>query len=205
MQPKTKLKVYDFDGTLVFTPSPTSLIEGVPALQHYDQWLESQGMPKRKWQGWWGRKETLMPPIFGIEKDGKYIPPPEALNQEVFDLLQQNRQDDQCLNILLTGRHGKMKLPSGNHCCRVILDAYGAQFDDYFYNTTGRPTLTFKCHILDTMIQENPTIEDVEIFEDRPDHVSKFWEWIKYRKIQKRIASGSVVQIHEEIASYRLR
>lgn len=188
---KKRLKIYDFDGTLVNTPSPEAVIEGWPARDHYDRWLSMNDLPRRKWTGWWGRVETLLPPIFGTMKDGVWVMPEGVLNEELAALHAEQRDDEENLVVLMTGRHRKMQHPEKKeHVSKVILDHYGLSFDEYHYSYDFTPTLTFKCNTIDKILQDNPSIEDVEIYEDREPHYSKFWEFIKYLKKQGRLTGG---------------
>ncbi len=199
--PFKKLVVIDFDGTLVWSPSKATLVEGVPAIELYDRWAAAQGLPPRKWQGWWGRKETLMPPIFGSHQGGTLTCPPECLNHSLVAILEEYRQDPVTLSVLMTGRHAKMTYPDGIHVCRAILDSYKVTFDEYHYNTGG-DTLQFKCKTIDDVLNRHPAIDDVTIYEDRADHVSAFFDWIKLRKREKHIRVGNVVQIYPPEASF---
>lgn len=192
---KKRLKIYDFDGTLVFTPGPDTLVNGVPALQVYDEWLVESGQPKRKWQGWWGRTETLMPPIFGVQDhDHGWCLPEELLNDELAALHAEQIQDEENLVVLMTGRHIKMKHPDRKeHVAKCILDGYGLKFEEYHFVSTGMPTLQFKCNTIEHILRENPSIREVEIWEDREAHYSKFWEFVKWlQNKQGRLDGGQV-------------
>lgn len=193
---KKRLKVYDFDGTLVWSPAPEKLYGDQTALEFYDEYLAANGKPKRKWHGWWGRKETLMPPLFGEMVDGVYVPPADGLNQSLAAVHAEHRADPENLVILLTGRHLKMRHECGTHVCEKILEAYGLSFDEYHYNrSAGLNTLLFKQQTLDALCDKHK-IRDVEIFEDREAHVSGFWKWIKQRKEEGWLDAGKVVQVY---------
>jgi hypothetical protein len=197
MKKYTKLFFKDFDGTMVYTPSPDYLYEGLPATAYYDQWLSSRGLPKRKWMGWWGRTETLMPPLFGqVDEQGTWTVPEHLLNKELAALHEEHLADEDALNVLATGRHFKMKHPdTKEHVVKEILDRYGIKFDRYHYVSAGQPTLTFKCMLMESILREFETIRHIEIWEDREQHTSKFWEFIKWLKKQGRIDDGYVHQI----------
>lgn len=189
---KRRLKVMDFDGTLVNTPGPDSLIEGIPARRFYENWHKSSGSTKKPFVGWWGRVETLLPPIFGrLDEDGNWELPEGVLNEELATLHKQHREDPENLVVLMTGRHRKMQHPTEKeHVSRVILDRLGLFFDEYYYSCDFRPTLTFKCDTIIEVLEANPTIEDVEIWEDREAHYSSFWDFIKYLKKEGSIKGG---------------
>ncbi len=142
----SRLSLWDFDGTLVRTPSPETLIDGVPARQYYDDWLEANGRPKRRFSGWWGRTETLYPPIFGsYNEQGGIVPPPDALNQDLAEFARAAFADENTLSVLMTGRHVKMVHPdTGVHLSRLHLESYGIACDRYYYVAGGAPTINFK-------------------------------------------------------------
>lgn len=193
------LRVFDFDGTIADSPHPDTPIEGVPALQYYDEWLASNGMPKRKFLGWWGRTETLLPPIFGKwDSEGNLVPPPEWLHEDIAALARDYKADESCLSILMTGRHVGMRHEykgERQHAVKTITDAYGLSFDRYYYGSTGQPTLTFKLNTIQAILREIPTIRMVEIWEDRHQHTSEFWNFVKYYKRIGKLENGLVHQV----------
>lgn len=193
----TKLYIFDFDGTLINSPHEHSTIDGVPARERYDQWLIETGQPKRKWLGWWGRPETLIPPIFGQwDEDGELIVPDSLLNHELAQKVREVQEDPEILSVLMTGRHIKMvNKKRKEHVCKTILDAYGLVFDRYYYGTTGQPTINFKITTIQNLLQEFPKIQHVEIWEDRHPHTSEFWNFIKYYKKLGKLNDGKVYQV----------
>jgi hypothetical protein len=195
----TKLLIADFDDTLVYTPSDTDLIEGVPARQYYDMWLADNGMPPRRFQGWWGRKETLLPPIFGKwDENNRLVPPQDRLNHELVKTVKEKQTDPDCISVLMTGRHIGMSHTyhgTKEHICKTILDAYGIYFDRYHYGSTGLPTLQFKLNTIQATLREFPSIRSVEIWEDRHPHTSEFWNFVKYYKRIGKLDEGVVHQI----------
>ena len=80
-----ELLVYDFDGTLADTPTP----------------ITGKEMYKRKtgreWRhnGWWGRKESLEPPL-------------EVYPGPAFSSYLENRLRSDCVRIMMTGRVHKL-------------------------------------------------------------------------------------------------
>lgn len=199
----TRIHVYDFDGTLVYSPTPDRLIDGVPAIEHYDRWLADNGMPKRKFIGWWGRKETLLPPIFGTWIDGKLAPPPEDLNVELADIVRDHGQDEESLLLLMTGRHVKMTHTYDGvkqHVCRTILDAYGLKFDRYHYSI-GQSTIKYKIEVIQLYLEEFPGIRYIEIWEDRAPHISEFWNFINCYKKLGKLDEGKVHFVEERISA----
>jgi hypothetical protein len=197
-----KLAVCDFDGTLVFTPSPHTIIDGLPALECYDRWLSENNKPKRKFTGFWGRTETLLPPIFGSWNDQqRLVPPKESLNVELAETISRYTEDPDCLTVLMTGRHVGMKhtyLGKKQHVCQSIADEYGVHFDRYYYGSSGLPTIKFKLNVIDMMLREFASLRDVEVWEDRHPHTSEFWNFIKYYKKQGKLDEGMVHQIENQ-------
>ena len=141
----TTLAVFDFDGTLVDTPMPDTIVDGITVKQFYDDYLRDSGQPPRKWQGWWGRIETLTPPVFGKWQENELCPPEELLNSSLAEIVKNKFDDESSLCVLMTGRHIKMTNPKKKeHICKTILEAYGLSFDRYYFTSTGEPTIKFK-------------------------------------------------------------
>jgi hypothetical protein len=174
---KTKISIYDFDSTLVNTPTPE---EGIPKYEeHGKPWkIENKETaikhgfdPKFRRVGWYGRDETLRSPIFD--------PTPDKLNQEVFQALRQDRADPATHTVVMTGRHGKLE-PR----VREILQTYGIDADDYFFknhlNIVRKPgypktndTYDYKEFVIADHLMNN-NIKLLEIWDDRAEHIEKF-------------------------------
>lgn len=160
--PKTKKKravIYDFDNTLFKSPTRE---EGEPL------YLKAKGeaWPHR---GWWGRVETLMPPVV-----------PAEITEELFirATLDAYRADRTCENTnvyLMTGRPWKMEKR-----VREILDAVNCTFDGYFYRgMKDAPNFGDTFDIKVALIRDriiHPGLEVLELWEDRPEHTAKFRE-----------------------------
>ena len=58
----------------------------------------------------------------------------------------------------------------------LILEKHGLKFHRHYYNTGGE---TFSCKIktLDKLLEEFPRVQEIELFEDRPEHVEMFEAW----------------------------
>lgn len=158
--PKSKRRravIYDFDNTLF--QSPTKEV-GEPLYQQH------HGTP---WphRGWWGRVETLMPPI---------VSDPITEEHFVRSVLDAYRVDRQCENTnvyLMTGRPFKLEKR-----IREILAAVNCTFDEYFYRgqkdaPNFGDTFDIKTHLIRNRIV-HPGLETLEIWEDRPEHMVKF-------------------------------
>ena len=146
----TKLSVFDFDGTLVDTGMPDT---------HKIIYKEKTGQDW-PYKGWWGRPESLDMDVF----DFKAIP-------EVKSAYTIERQRPNTMVISLTGRRPKLSKE-----VEAILNANGYVFDKYLYNY-GNDTLSNKIEQLNNLLSETPNIVDVELFDDRAEHISTFQSW----------------------------
>lgn len=154
---RPKLNIWDFDGTLFRSPGRE---EGEIAYQAHT----GQPWP---YQGWWGRPETLQPPILPepIPKD--------LLIQKVFDAYNMARADDNVWNVLLTGRPIRLR-----RRVREICDYFQIYFDEEYYKgmrgiPSAEDTFDYKAGIIKTRLLHNE-LECVSIWEDRSEHVGRF-------------------------------
>jgi hypothetical protein len=195
------LHLFDFDGTLANTPADTpenkrkyEEDQGIP-------WLISKTMSKqltRKHKrtipvrrGWWGRKETLQPPL---------VPDPapaELFNKEVCDTFLESKNNDDALTLIMTGRHKGI----GHNVLRILDDGglvkinkvrsqdgklHVQQIDDqvavYFFGDDGplptsrkpQSTLPWKVWMMEQFLDIYREIQIVEWWEDREEHVREF-------------------------------
>lgn len=188
-----KLEIFDFDGTLVYSPlrqtfmSVKGLGKGT-ALQLYDKWLAQNKKPKRKWTGWFGRKETLLHPIF---------PRPlqeNMLNKEIADLFVKSKENSDVLTWMMTGRHAGIaqqvldiligyKLLTKN-------DLASRRVETLF--ATRTPTIDWKKDkMLEGVIDYD--IKHVTIWEDRSEHLEIFEDFGKTDLVEL----GCELVIHE--------
>lgn len=199
-----KLDIYDFDGTLVRTPTDTpenkrkfEKVTGIPWLidKELSRKLTLQtgkfvGMRK----GWFGRAETLLPPL---------LPDPcphEYAISEAVEAFHNSRKDDQTMTIIMTGRHAGLK----SHILRICGDLGfipvrklgGAKCEVYYENldshvrvyclgedgpgknkqTPRKPNETFpwKTWMIGMFVECYPEIDAIEIWEDREEHYLNF-------------------------------
>jgi len=113
-------------------------------------------------QGFWGRLETLSPP---------YVPERPGSDWWAGNIVQEAKRacsDAQTYTVLMTGRIGKFE---GR--VRDLLDGVGLRFDDYFF-AGGGSTLSFKTSTLMRLVERFPSLETVEMWDDRPEHASEF-------------------------------
>lgn len=147
---RTKLAVFDFDGTLVDTPVMDDANKAI--------WKEKTG---KDWEGGW----------FGN---------PDSLNSSVFEMntlpgvisdYKREASDSSSLVIMLTGRIQQV----GKHV-KKILDDKGLKFDDYLFNNGGA-TEDAKIRHMEDILKYNPNIREIEMWDDRDPHIPIFKAW----------------------------
>jgi hypothetical protein len=179
-QKKKRTVIYDWDNTLFNALSPDI------GKQLY---LEKTGQPW-PFTGWWGRLETLLPPLVNepITEDHFVADTLAALRED------RKRDDTNCY--LMTGRPYKVKT-------RVldILKIVQADFDGYYFRG-GRnqshlsDTLDIKLHIIANELI-HPELNILEIWEDRDEHVIRF---VEEANIWKNNHGQLQIVIHDVIA-----
>jgi hypothetical protein len=167
-----KISVFDLDGTLLDTDTPES---------GKTLWQKEFGF-EWPFKGWWGRPESLDSRIY-FQKDPKLTPGLKeiGLKKNIFDntpiprtlsaYKEQSARPD-TLSILLTGRHAGV-----GQLVTDILNSKGIKFDDYIYKTGNLDTADFKIEVLNKLVSNNPYLKEMEIFEDRNDHLPIFQAW----------------------------
>jgi hypothetical protein len=146
-----KVTIYDFDGTLAFTPTPETGKE-IWNIKTGEKW---------PYDGWWGKLESMNTSVF-------YIP----LNPKVVDSLKNDILDEQTYTVLMTGRISKFK-----DVVLEIMDGYDIPpLDEYLFNNMSS-TLKFKIHHMNRLLNTFPNIEIFEMWDDRHDHILEFRKW----------------------------
>jgi hypothetical protein len=127
------------------------------------------------YEGFWGRIETLSPP---------YVPqspgPEWYVDSAVSDALDAT-SDPRTYSCLLTGR-----IPKFSERVKEILDVAGISFQDYFF-ASGGSTLPFKIKIIEEVIQKNPGVRIVEMWEDRDEHIGPFEQKLSEMGVQFKV------------------
>jgi len=136
----TRVAVFDFDGTLFASPE------------------KPEWWPHR---GFWGRLETLSPPLVPENPDMSWWAP------KVVAQAKDAIKDSRTYVVLLTGRVEKFA-PRIKH----MLKSVGLDFDDHFFGD-GSSTMTFKLGVLGRLAARFPDAS-IEMWEDRPEHVPSF-------------------------------
>ena len=164
-----RIAVFDFDGTLVDTPTPE---RGK---------VEYRRATGESWphKGWWGRSETLDMDIFKM-----------PLISSVISDYESERETADTLVVMLTGRIQRL-----SHEVELILATYGLRFDGYYYNNGGS-TLDFKIGVLNRLLKEHPNVQSVELWDDREPHVISFRVFGDVLVKSGKLQSFNVTQVY---------
>ena len=145
-----KISIFDFDGTLADTPNKE---DGITL------W-EAKNKKDYPHRGWWGREESLDENTFKV----KLIP----TTKDDYD---RESEGNNTLMVMLTGR-----LPKLANQVESILNKNGVIFDEYHYKGRG-DTFTSKLYTIKSLLENNPNVKEIEMWEDRLNHADGFEEW----------------------------
>jgi hypothetical protein len=151
----TKLDVFDFDSTLVETPTMSD--------ENKQKWADYYEVDKWPYIAWWTRKESLDLNVFDI-----------PTNPEIIKAYKKSKNEPDTLTIMLTGRVITLE-PQ----VKDILSKYGLTFDGYFFKEGGL-TEHSKMQHMANMLDKYPTIDSIEMWDDRIEHIPKFERWGRY-------------------------
>lgn len=195
---QVELHVFDFDGTLFNSPLDSLENHKLYEKAHGMPWIIDQGKSKeltKKFKrpigvrrGWWGRPETLEPPL---------VPEPAPqtfFNQSVVEDFHKSKENPESVTVVMTGRFTGLK----NHVLRICRDGnlfsinknknlyenIDEKVQCFFLGDSGpdpqgsKPseTLPWKIWIIEQLLRVNPTINKIVIWEDRIKHVEHFRE-----------------------------
>lgn len=174
---KFRCVIYDFDGTIFNSPT-----REIGEATYFEATGKLFPFP-----GWWGRAESLSPPVVP-ENPGE-----EWLIQKTIEAYRQDSQDQDTKIVLMTGRPYKNRKRVISIC-----DNYGLKFDSYHFRgqpgQIGRDTLEIKSNIIvNELISSHLRV--LEIWEDRPEHVSGFFDFA--RKLKKQYSHLEKIVIHD--------
>lgn len=143
----TELHIFDFDGTLVRTPTPE---EGKPV------WEAATG---ESWphKGWWGQTDSLDLSIFDMPVISSTV---SAFNKAMAN--------PNAHVMVLTGRHKGMHKE-----VQAILDANGLKPHELNLCKSMHSTLPYKLNVLRSWAQRVP-LEKIVMWEDRAEHIGPF-------------------------------
>lgn len=158
---KKRCVIYDFDGTIFKSPD-----RDAGELAYFTETGQMFTFP-----GWWGRLESLIPPV---------VPDKPSEDWFISDTISAYREDFKDENtevILMTGRPYK-------HRKRIfeICEHYDLLFDNHYFRgqpgQKGRDTLEIKANLITEHVI-NKELRKLEIWEDRPEHTSSFFNLAK--------------------------
>lgn len=156
----SRVVIYDFDGTIFNSPDRE---------QGETTYFEATGRTF-PFPGWWGRLESLMPPVVP-DKPGK-----EWLIEATIAAYREDIKDQDAEIILMTGRPFKNRKRVLEICGHFDLT-----FHEHYFRgqpgQRGRDTLEIKSNFIQDLM--NPKLKILEIWEDRPEHVSAFLDAAK--------------------------
>jgi hypothetical protein len=155
-----RLAAFDFDGTLIDSPEKE---------QGKIQWSEKKGEPY-KYQGWWGRPESLDLDVFDIK------PFSSVLNQ-----LKKEQSTPDTYVLILTSRMEKLRpqveaILEKNHISVDKIDMKRAEPEK------GKKILRY--------VQQFPDLEEINVYEDRQTDIES------YEAIRNQIPEGITFNIY---------
>lgn len=182
---QSRAVIYDFDGTLFNSPTREQ-----GELSYFETTGKNFPFP-----GWWGRLESLIPPVIP-EKPGE-----EWLIQRTISAYRNDCLDNNTRCVLMTGRPYKNRKRIIEIC-----DHHNLKFQSYYFRgqpgQIGRDTLQIKSNIILNEILHND-LEILEIWEDRPEHISGFFDFskriIKNTSLKKIIIHDVISEVSNEI------
>lgn len=150
MKKFTKLAVFDFDSTLVDTPLP---IEGKILYKQKtgNDWPHA---------GWWGQPLSLDMQVFDMK------PIPNVIRDYKKEI-----SNPDTMVVMVTGRMVKLA-----DLVKDILNKHGLKFHEHHFNRGGSTDVAKK-KTFDQILEQNPSIKDVSIYDDRSEHISIFKQW----------------------------
>ena len=141
-----KLHIFDFDGTLFRSPEKPEDWSG----------------------GWWGRLESLSPPLVPQNPDFDWW------NGSVVSAAKKAIAKPDEMVVMVTGRIQKFSLR-----VKDLLKQAGLTGFDALYFSGGGATDAYKIGVMKELLAQYPTIRGVAIWEDRVEHLRKFADWVE--------------------------
>jgi len=145
-----KISIFDFDGALADTPNKE---DGIAL------W-EAKTKKDYPHKGWWSKPESLDESVFNIK----------LIDETKRDYIGES-VDKNTLMVMLTGR-----IPKLANQVEKVLHKNGIIFDEYHYKEKG-DTFTSKINTLKKLVDQNPNVTEIEMWEDRLNHADGFEEW----------------------------
>lgn len=123
--------------------------------------------------GFWSEIQTLSPPYVPEYPTGNWW---SAVN--VPTARREIGRDD-VYTVMMTGR---LKIFEAR--IKDMLDSVGLKFDEYHF-CPGGDTLKFKLSVLERLLKKFETVNFVEMWDDRPEHIVSFEEKLEHLGIPK--------------------
>lgn len=198
---KKYLQIFDFDGTLAKTPVDSHENKmffekqtGIPWVLSKSQATQLTKKHKKFFgprNGWWGRKETLEPPL---------VPDPapkDLFVEHVCEAFHKSKACEETVTIVMTGRHRGI----ANQVLRILgdgelvsvqrkeskddklyVDLADPRVQIYFLGDDGpkpsgsKPssTILWKLWMIEQFLDIYPDLVKLTIWEDREEHVKEF-------------------------------
>lgn len=199
----TELHIFDFDGTLFNSPTNTDEnqkkyedLTGIPwkinaSLSKELSKKLGREIPTR--HGWWGRYETLQPPLVPNPA------PKEWFNQQVVDDFLKSKSNPYVLTCVMTGRHVGLK----KDVLRILNDgnllSHNQNIPCYCLGDSGplswpdKPTdtLNWKIWMTKQLVSANKEINKIVFWEDRTEHIPHFYNLNNELKMQVNVIEVS--------------
>ncbi len=170
----TELHMYDFDDTLFRSPLPPKW--WYKDYNVYLQW--DQDNPPEKAVGitddWDISPQSLGPPFMDKNPDLET----GLWKKEVLDSAIKSQSQDNVFNMFCTGREQVLY-----HHIREMMDSVGLTFDSdkYYLQPDNRDTARFKVRQISKVLDSNPSIKKVVMWEDSVTNLSKIKELCEAR------------------------
>ncbi|KAJ3076405.1 hypothetical protein HK102_005426 [Quaeritorhiza haematococci] len=187
----TRLMVYDFDSTLFRSPLPNP-----------DLWAPDVIGTIISECGWFQEPKTLSPPYL------PEIPDETWWDADMLRSAQESlSRPHDTITVLLTGRRHDRFSARIEHMCRGLSNPLN--FDMFFLREGNDPngprhftcTLDFKLAVLRKLLTTFPTIDHIELFDDRKRHLELFERELKALVQQRQQKPDNNVM---QISSYRV-
>jgi hypothetical protein len=168
-----RICIVDYDGTLANTPEKPNNWKG----------------------GWWGHKNSMLPPhLPQAHKIAQEMP--DFLNEKVLNEYHKAVAAPDALAVLMTGRHEGLKWLVLQHLNAFGIDPEGCEKRRAIFinGGGGGKTLRMKLENIERMVREFTNVDEVEMWEDRPEHTLEFR---KYEEHLKTIRPNISLWVHE--------
>jgi hypothetical protein len=161
----TKISIFDFDGTLADTPHKE---DGIAI------WEAKTGK-EYPHLGWYSKRESLDEDVFNVK-----LHQPTIMDYTV------ESKDPNTMVIMLTGR-----MPNQADQVEKILNEKGVVFEQYHYKERG-DTFSSKINTIKKLLEQNPDVTEIEMWEDRENHADGFEKWGEKNEINLRVNRVSI-------------